>query len=122
MLHIKVDATTSIYTTSRTSPFPIRNGVGGSVEGTNKCPGLSLNVDLVLDDRDPVVNMQFSLQYLTSSASVLSLLLLQGMQQGDGHCTLIIATSNPTQAYSFLDGFPVVLINGVVSEWWQYVR
>ncbi|KAF2791822.1 lytic polysaccharide monooxygenase [Melanomma pulvis-pyrius CBS 109.77] len=49
--------------------------------------------------------MRFAPQRLNSLASVLSLLLLQGVEQVDGHY-----------------GFPVVVINGVVSEWWQYVR
>ncbi|KAH7117702.1 fungal cellulose binding domain-containing protein [Dendryphion nanum] len=49
--------------------------------------------------------MKFSLQHLASQASLVSLLILQGASPVDAHY-----------------GFPLVIINGIASAWWEYVR
>ncbi|KAF2867302.1 glycosyl hydrolase family 61-domain-containing protein [Massariosphaeria phaeospora] len=49
--------------------------------------------------------MKSSFQKLASKASVLSVLLLQAAKPADGHY-----------------GFPIAIINGVASEWWEFTR
>ncbi|KAF2729682.1 hypothetical protein EJ04DRAFT_568437 [Polyplosphaeria fusca] len=49
--------------------------------------------------------MKVSLQFLASRTAGLLVLLMQGVQKADGHY-----------------GFPMLIVNGVVSEWWQYTR
>lgn len=51
------------------------------------------------------VKMRFSLEQLAIKASGLAILLLQGAQKVDGHY-----------------GFPVLIVNGVASEWWEFTR
>ncbi|KAI8635103.1 lytic polysaccharide monooxygenase [Xylariaceae sp. FL1651] len=49
--------------------------------------------------------MKHSLQGFASHATLLSGLLLSGLPQANGHY-----------------GFPVVVINGIISAWWEFIR
>jgi len=63
----------------------------------------------------------FAIGNLTPKASQLFLLFAQGTLLANGHCEYSSSQSN-TGSDGLGDGFPVVEVNGVTSEWWEYVR